>query len=141
MTPESKLYEYVALLPRNTKRDRSIILVADDNMATCLMVYILATLLKDFNKLAWLDNQQFHVGSADGFDRGFNFFAAVLHCSPHLAISLQIRLKGISRFQFKCILSEAYDDWRRRTRSCAYDQPVGRYAKVKPVLAVENMEP
>ena len=45
----------------NKKRDRSVILVANDNMASCLMVYILASLLKDFNNLAWLSNQQFHV--------------------------------------------------------------------------------
>jgi hypothetical protein len=38
-------------MARNKKRDRSIILVARDNMATCLMVYILASLLKDFNNL------------------------------------------------------------------------------------------
>jgi hypothetical protein len=46
----------------NKKRDRLIILVAHDNMAICLMVYILASLPKDFNNLARLSNQQFHVG-------------------------------------------------------------------------------
>jgi broad specificity phosphatase PhoE len=38
-------------MARNKKRDRSIILVAHGNMATCLMVYILASLPKDFNNL------------------------------------------------------------------------------------------
>jgi len=61
--PGKQALRHVAPMARNEKRDRSIILVADDNMATCLTVYILASAPKDFNNLAWLSNQQFDVGS------------------------------------------------------------------------------
>jgi len=46
--PGKQALGYVALTVRNTKRDLSIILAAHDNMATCFMVYILASLPKDF---------------------------------------------------------------------------------------------
>jgi hypothetical protein len=45
------------------KRDRSIILGAHDNIATCLMVHILASLSKDFNNLTRLSSQQSHASS------------------------------------------------------------------------------
>jgi hypothetical protein len=41
---------HVTLMATNKKRDRSTILVAHDNMAACLMVYILTSLPKDFKQ-------------------------------------------------------------------------------------------
>lgn len=61
--PGRQTFGHLALMARNNKHDRSIILVTLDNMAICLMVYILASLLKDFNNLARPSNQQSHVGS------------------------------------------------------------------------------
>jgi len=71
--PGKRAFGHVALMARNKKHDRSIILVAHDNMATCLMAYILASLPKDFNNLTRLRNQQFHVGSFT-YARTLTFF-------------------------------------------------------------------
>ena len=61
--PGKQAFGHAALMTRNEKRDRSIILLTHDNMATCLIVYILASLPKDFNNLTRLSNRQSHVGS------------------------------------------------------------------------------
>lgn len=59
--PRKQAFGHVALVATNKERDRWIILAAHDNMAIRLMVYILASLQKDFNNLARFSNRQFHV--------------------------------------------------------------------------------
>jgi hypothetical protein len=61
--PRKQAFGHPTLMARHRKRGRSIIPMAHDNMATCLMVYILASLTEDFNNLARLSNQQLHLGS------------------------------------------------------------------------------
>ncbi len=50
--PSKQASRHIAPMARNRKCDRPIILGAHDNMATCLTVYILASLPKDFNNHA-----------------------------------------------------------------------------------------
>jgi hypothetical protein len=48
MSPDRKLFGPVAPVARNKRRGQSIVPVAHPDTATCLMVYILASLPKDF---------------------------------------------------------------------------------------------
>jgi hypothetical protein len=92
--PGKRAIGRATVMGRNKEGDRSIILVADDNMATCLMVYILASLPKDFNNLARLSNEQFYVGSFT--------YAHALTFSPIATIARPTHSKRDDRLLISC---------------------------------------